>query len=62
MSSQTQDIQPNVTFGIGHQVQLIGGPYVGHRGVIQALDNHVYVILENGVHLHGNYTLFKKID
>ena len=65
MSSQTAPtirFQPTVCYAVGHRVQLVGGPHVGKTGVIRALGEKVYVVLDNGVHVQGNYTLFKKVD
>jgi hypothetical protein len=46
----------------GQKVQVVGGNrYLGHSGKITAVDRHVYVELENGVHLNGAFTLFKLV-
>tara|TARA_Y100000590_G_scaffold290521_1_gene327025 strand:- start:59 stop:265 length:207 start_codon:yes stop_codon:yes gene_type:complete len=48
------------TFEVGNKVTVVGGPHTGKRGTIRDCAEKVFVVLDNGVHVHGNYTLFKK--
>ena len=48
-------------YAVDSRVQVVGGNQVGELGKITTCSHLVTVVLDNGVHVTGPFTLFKLI-